>query len=223
ELLEDDNVISLTALLGSTHEEQESLDKEMQSESSQTSCPAYAELLEVMEHATARLDLPWKRVKKMAPRGRLDERFLSDHNPKSAFHSFPISIRSYANIEGMHENGYEKMPPIEETLASYLSLREASSLKAPSEPTEPLQRTSCLNGRAYAAAGQAVASFHMMVVLQAYQADLLKDLDKGQGLSPDEVVELRRTTDLALRATKQAATAMGRSMVVMVVTERHLW
>ncbi len=62
-----------------------------------------------------------------------------------------------------------------------------------------------------------------MAVLQAYQADLLKDLDKGQGLSPDEVAELRRTTDLALRATKQAATAMGRSMAAMVVTERHLW
>ncbi len=42
-------------------------------------------------------------------------------------------------------------------------------------------------------------------------------------MSPDEVAELRRTTDLALRATKQAATAMGRSMAAMVVTERHLW
>ncbi|KAI2646248.1 Lamina-associated polypeptide 2, isoform alpha [Labeo rohita] len=123
----------------------------------------------------------------------------------------------------MRENGYEKMPPIEETLANYLSLGEASSLKAPSLPTKPLQRTSCLNGRAYVAAGQAVASLHTMAVLQAYQADLLKDLDKGQGLSPDEVAELHRTTDLALRATKQAATAMGRSMAAMVVMERHLW
>ncbi len=52
---------------------------------------------------------------------------------------------------------------------------------------------------------------------------MLKDLDKGQGLSPDEVAELRHTTNLALRATKQAATAMGRSMAAMVVTERHLW
>ncbi len=60
-----------------------------------------------------------------------------------------------------------------------------------------------------------------MAVLQAYQADLLKDLDNGQGLSPDEVAELRRTTDLAHRATKQAATAMGRSMAAMVVTERR--
>ncbi len=49
----------------------------------------------------------------------------------------------------------------------------------------PLQDTSRLNGKAYAAAGQAVALLHTMAVLQAYQADLLKDLKKGQGLSPD--------------------------------------
>ncbi|KAL0195685.1 hypothetical protein M9458_009257, partial [Cirrhinus mrigala] len=241
-LLDDDDVISLTSsdpaastLLGSTQEEQELLDEEMQSEPSQSSCPAYDELLEVMERATARLDLPWKRMKKTAPRGRLDERFLLPflpdlHTEVVKAWNKPFSARihrfqqtSYANIEGMRENGYERMPPTGETLASYLSLGEASSLKAPSLPTEPLQRTSSLNGRAYAAAGQAVASLHTMAVLQAYQADLLKDLDKGQGLSPDEVAELRRTTDLALRATKQAATAMGRSMAAMVVTERHLW
>ncbi len=90
-------------------------------------------------------------------------------------------------------------------------------------PSKPLQDTSRLNGRAYAAAGQAVASLHTMAVLQAYQADLLKELDNGQCSSPDEVAELRRTKDLALHATKQAATAMGRSMAAMVVTERHLW
>ncbi len=99
---------------------------------------------------------------------------------------------------------------------------EMSSLKIPSLLSKPLQDTSCLNGKAYAAAGQAVASLHTMAVLEAYQVDLLKDLDKGQGLSPDEVAELRRTIDLALHATKQAATAMGRSMAAMVVTERHL-
>ncbi len=62
-----------------------------------------------------------------------------------------------------------------------------------------------------------------MAVLQAYQADLLKDLDQGQGLPPEAVSELRRTTDLALRATKQTAAAIGRLMAVMVATERHLW
>ncbi len=60
-------------------------------------------------------------------------------------------------------------------------------------------------------------------MLQAYQADLLKDLGKGQGLSPNEVAELRRITDIALCATKQTATAIGRSMAAMMVMERHLW
>ncbi len=181
----------------------------------------------------------------VAPRGRLDERYLSGHSPPARvslpflpdLHAEverewkkPFSARihrfqhtSYANVEGMRENGYERMPPVEETLASYLSVGETSSLKAPSLPSKPLQETSRLNGKAYAAAGQAVASLHTMAVLQAYQADLLKDLDKCQGLSPDEVAELRRTTDLALRATKQAATAMGRSVAAMVVMQRHLW
>ncbi len=51
-----------------------------------------------------------------------------------------------------------------------------------------------------------------MAVLQAYQADLLKDLDKGQGLSPDEMAELSHTTE-----------PHHGSMAAMVVTERHLW
>ncbi len=90
------------------------------------------------------------------------------------------------------------MPPVEETLASYLSMGKTASLKVPSLPSKPLQDTSRLNGKAYAAAGQAVASLHTMAVLQAYQADLPKDLDDGQGLSPDEVAELHRTTDLQI-------------------------
>ncbi len=253
EPLDYDDVISLTssdpaasALLGYAQEEQEmSESQDVESELSQDSCPAYEELLDVMERATARLDLPWERTKMAAPRGRLDERFLPGHKTSAQvnlpflpdlhtevekewkklfsarIHKFQRN--SYANIAGMRENGYERMPPVEETLASYLSMGETPSLKVPSLPSGPLQATSRLNGRAYAAAGQAVASLHTMAVLQAYQADLLKDLDSGLGLSPDEVAELRRTTDLALRATKQAASAMGRSMAAMVVMERHLW
>ncbi len=123
----------------------------------------------------------------------------------------------------MRESGYERMPPVEETLASYISMGETSSQRNPSLPSEPLQDTSRVNGKAYAAAGQVVTSLDTMKELQMYQADLLKDLDKGQGLSHDEVAKLRRTMDLALCAAKQAATAMGGSMAAMVVTERHLW
>ncbi len=61
---------------------------------------------------------------------------------------------------------------------SQLSLCGRDILSQGSLPSKPLQK--------YAAAGQAVTSLHTMAVLQAYQADLLKDLDKGQGLSPDE-------------------------------------
>ncbi len=37
------------------------------------------------------------------------------------------------------------------------------------------------------------------------------------------VKELRRATDLALRATKHTARAVGRSMAASVAAERHLW
>ncbi len=39
----------------------------VETESSHSSCSAYDELLEVMERATARLDLAWKRAKMVAP------------------------------------------------------------------------------------------------------------------------------------------------------------
>ncbi len=66
-----------------------------------------------------------------------------------------------------------------------------------------------------------------MAVLQAYQADLLKELDEGEQISSSDVGELRRTADLALRATKETAHAIGRSMdggsgeALMVDSVRH--
>ncbi len=54
----------------------------------------------------------------------------------SHIHSFQHT--SYADIEGMRENGYEGMPPVQETIASYLSVGEKSSPKAPSLPSKPL-------------------------------------------------------------------------------------
>ncbi len=81
EPLDYGDAISLTssdpaasALLGYAQKEQEmSEGEEAETELSQTSCPAYEELLEVMERATVRLHLPWERTKMAAPPGRLDE------------------------------------------------------------------------------------------------------------------------------------------------------
>ncbi len=53
----------------------------------------------------------------------------------SRIHSFQHT--SYDDIEGMRENGYEGMPPVQETISSYLSVGEISSLKAPSLPSKP--------------------------------------------------------------------------------------
>ncbi len=114
------------------------------------------------------------------------------------------------------------MPVIEDTLASHLSPYLAPSWKfAPSflpSRVGPLPL-----GKSYIAAGQAGMALHTIAILQAYQADVLKEMDEGTGLTPEAVKELRRATDLALRATKHTARAVGRSMAASVAVERHLW
>ncbi|KAL0162259.1 hypothetical protein M9458_041655, partial [Cirrhinus mrigala] len=129
----------------------------------------------------------------------------------------------YSNVVGAAEHGYGVMLRVEQTLASYLSPGVASSLKAPTLPTKPLHTTLALVGKGYSSAGQAGACLHTMAVLQAYQADLLKELDKGEEIKTEDITELRRATDLSLRATKETARAIGRSMAAMVAAERHLW
>lgn len=119
----------------------------------------------------------------------------------------------------MAKCGYTRIPPVEEMFASYLRHGESSSLKTPALPSGALQTTSHLNGMACVASGQAGGALHTMEVLQAYQADLLKYLNKGRCLSPKAVEELCRTTDLALYANKQTVATIGRSMAM----ERHLW
>ncbi len=96
------------------------------------------------------------------------------------------------------------------TLVSYLSPGAELSLKAPTLPTKPLRTTLVLVAKGYAAAGQAGVFLHAVAVLQAYQADLLKELDEEEDLNSDDISELRRTTDLSLRATKETSRAFGR-------------
>ncbi|ROI46675.1 hypothetical protein DPX16_7793 [Anabarilius grahami] len=178
-------------------------------------------------------------------RSKLDERFLpswSAQPPRRALPFFPdlhtevsrswkkpVSTRVYtpqtsiySNVAGMRKHGYGAMPRADETLASHLSPQAASSLKAPTLPTKPLKTTSALVGKAYSAAGQAAACLHTMSILQAYQADLLKDLGESDEVGADLNQELRLTADLALRATKETAKSVGRSMSSLVATERHL-
>lgn len=71
-------------------------------------------------------------------------------------------------------------------------------------------------------AGQAASALHVMAILQVYQAKLLRSLDEG-GPDPEVFKELRRATDLALRATKVKACAIGCNMGNLVVLDHHLW
>ncbi len=105
ELLEED-VLSLTssdpagsALLAHGQEWADE-DEEDISEPSQPVCLAYDELLEVMERATARLDLQWRHEKGGVARSRLDEdigekekRFLLDA-PVSPSELFGTSVET---------------------------------------------------------------------------------------------------------------------------------
>ncbi len=219
---------------------------EATSQTASSSSPTYGELLDVMTRATARLTLDWSaEVQERVSSSRLDERFLAGHkhsappslpflpelhsellrswrNPFSA-RVFPPSKSNYTNVKGLEDSGYTKMPRMEESLAGYLAAPLASSWRAPTLPSKPCQFTSRLVGKAYAVAGQAGGTLHTISVLQAYQADLLRDADAAGGVAPDEIEELRRSCDLALRATKQAARTIGRSLAALVVTERHLW
>ncbi|KAL0201683.1 hypothetical protein M9458_004870, partial [Cirrhinus mrigala] len=203
----------------------------------------YEELLEVATRAVDKLKIDWPAEVKATPqRSKLDERFLRSkppppmrslpffpdlHSEISRSWERPFSARLfvpasdyYGNVVGLDERAYKAMPRVEQTLASYLSPSGASSLKAPTLPSKPLRTTSALVGKGYSAAGQAGACLHTMSVLQAYQADLLKGLAEGEKV---DLEELQRTADLALRATKETARAVGRSMAAMVAAERHLW
>ncbi|KAI2661633.1 Transposon Ty3-G Gag-Pol polyprotein [Labeo rohita] len=208
--------------------------------------PQYEELLEVVTRAVAKLSIDWPAEPLVEPqKSKLDERFLRSrppparrslpffpdlHTEVSRSWNAPFSSRlfipasyNYGYVAGLDERGYRAMPRVEQTLASYLSPESASSLKAPVLPSKPLRVTSALVGKGYTAAGQAGACLHTMSVLQAYQADLLKELDEGEEIKDSDISELRRTADLSLRATKETARAIGRSMAALVAAERHLW
>lgn len=86
------------------------------------------------------------------------------------------------------------------------------------ESPVPCRTTSALRGRAYSAVGLAGSALHTMVVLQVFQAKLLRAMDEF-GLDPASFKELRSTTDLVLLSTKTTSQAIGRSMASLVVLE----
>ncbi|KAL0152428.1 hypothetical protein M9458_052151, partial [Cirrhinus mrigala] len=91
-------------------------------------------------------------------------------------------------------------------------------LSARSRYTNSPSLTTLDSAKAYTASGQVASALRTIVILQVYQAKVLKDLHEGAP-DPELLQELRSVTDYALRASQ----ALGRAMSTMVVQEHHLW
>ncbi|CAM4295375.1 unnamed protein product [Leuciscus chuanchicus] len=201
-----------------------------------------AELFRVMSRAVDELGLNWLSPAE-PPRSRLDEWYLpgrqqaprqraapflpevheeltkSWHAPFSA-RTRSSSSSTLSTVDGAEEKGYVSLPPLEEAVAAHLCPPTAGSWRSKTvHPSKPCRTTSAI---AYAAAGQVASALHAMATLQVFQAKLLRSMDES-GPEPDAFKDLRSATDLALRATKTTAQALGRNMASLVVLERHLW
>ncbi|ROL48618.1 hypothetical protein DPX16_0311 [Anabarilius grahami] len=202
-------------------------------------------LFRVLSKAVEELDLEWAPLEEPS-RSRLDEWFLPGRRqaPRQRSAPFfpevheelakswraPYSARLHTShrsaltsVDGSEEKGYEHLPPLDEAVAAHLCPPAAVGWKTKrSLPSKPCRTTSALAGRAYASAGQAASALHSMAIFQVFQAKLLRSMDES-GVEESAFRDLRSATDLALRATKAATQAIGRSMASLVVLERHLW
>ncbi|KAI2663485.1 DNA-directed RNA polymerase subunit beta' [Labeo rohita] len=151
--------------------------------------PQYEELLEVVTRAVAKLNIDWAVEEKAEPqRSKLDERFLR-RKPRWSLPFFP-NLHTEVSRLWVRPFSAHLLIPASDYYGNV----------APTFPSNPLHTTSPLVGKRYTAAGQAGTFIHTISVLQAYQADLLKELDEGEEVN---VLELLGTADLALHATKE--------------------
>ena len=190
------------------------------------------------------MGLDWSPPKEPEP-NRLDGFFLPSRRPAPASRSAPFLPELHAElskswnapfstrlrspvssalsqVDGAAENGYNGIPAVEDAVATHLCPPSARWRSKSALPSKACRTTSALAGRAFAASGQAASALHSMAILQILQADLLRELDE-KGSDQSAFTDLRSATDLALRATKTAAQAIGRSMAALTVIDRHLW
>ncbi len=135
----------------------------------------------------------------------------------------PSASSVLTTLDGGAAQGYVGVPPVERAIAMQLCPQGAAAWRGnPRLPSRACKFSSALTAKAYGAAGQAASALHAMALLQVHQAKALKQLHEGDA-DPGVLQELRTATDLALRATKVTARALGQTMSTLVVQERHLW
>ncbi len=135
----------------------------------------------------------------------------------------PSASSVLTTLDGGAAQGYVEVPPVERAIAMQLCPQGAAAWRGnPRLPSRACKFSSALTAKAYGAAGQAASALHAMALLQVHQTKALKQLHKGDA-DPGVLQELRTATDLALRATKVTARALGQTMSTLVVQEHHLW
>ncbi len=135
----------------------------------------------------------------------------------------PSASSVLTTLDGGAAQGYVEVPPVERAIAMQLCPKGAAAWRGnPRLPSRACKFSSTLTAKAYGAAGQAASALQAMALLQVHQAKALKQLHEGDA-DPGVLQELRTATDLALRATKVTARALGQTMSTLVVQERHLW
>ncbi len=135
----------------------------------------------------------------------------------------PSASSVLTTLDGGAAQGYVEIPPVEHAIAMQLCPQGAAAWRGnPRLPSRACRFSSALTAKAYGAAGQAASALHAMALLQVHQAKALKQSVEGNA-DPGVLQELRTVTDLALRATKVTAWALGQTMSTLAVQERHLW
>ncbi len=107
---------------------------------------------------------------------------------------------------------------MEETLASYLSPESSSSIKSPILPNKPVKITSALWIRLIQH-----SVYTLYLCCKPTRLNYQQIPMRARVLVRREFAELHRATDLSLRAAKETAKSIGRSMAALVATERYLW
>ncbi len=96
-----------------------------------------------------------------------------------------------SSVDGAEEKGYDKLLPLDESVAAHLCPPTAIGWKAKVvHPSKPSRTTSALAGQVYSSAGQAASALHSMAVMHQVMDE--------SGPDPSAFKELLSATDLAL-------------------------
>ncbi len=92
----------------------------------------------------------------------------------------PSDSTALASVDGAEDKEYERLPPLDESVAAHFYPPMAIGWKArASHPSKPCRATSELARHAYSAAGQAALALHSMAMLQVFQAKMLTSEEAG--------------------------------------------